>query len=303
MKKIGLIGIIAGLLVIGGLSLAAESSDVEGWEPVSAGPVNGWIAPVSGKGEFYIQSFWFVNSTRGFYDSSGNYTALPDDDKTTARQLYLYMQYGVTDKLSLSGQLLYVKNFVRQTGLEADSAGFGDSNLYALYCLQEEKINKPCVTLLAQLKIPMGRFENANPDSLGTDMLGTGSYDPGVGIILTKKFQPLMLHANLICTVPLKTTVDQVSTKYGAYWNYDAGLEIFISHGFNILLEGNGFAQGKTKTDGASSDDTNSSYIVFGPGIGWSNDQIQTLIALQTTTSGKNTDAINSWVFTVIYSF
>ncbi len=288
---------------MGGLALAAESSDVEGWEPVSAGPVNGWIAPVCDTGELFIQPFWFINNIRGSYDSNGSYTALPDDDKATASQLYLYMQYGVTDKLSLAGQLLYIKNFTRQTGIEADSAGLGDSNLYALYCLQEEEKNKPSVTLLAQLKIPTGKFETANPDSLGTDMMGTGSYDPGLGIILTKNLQPMILYANLICTVPLKATVDQVSTKYGAYWNYDAGMEIFIGHGFNILLEGNGFAQGKTEVEGAAAEDTNISYMIFGPGIGWSNDQVQALIALQTTTSGKNTDAANSWVFTFIYNF
>ncbi len=250
-----------------------------------------------------ILPFLFINNTRGSYDSGGSFTALPDDDKPTARQLYLYMQYGVTDKLSFAGQLLYIKNFTRQTGLEADSAGLGDSNLFALYCLQEENKNKPCVTLLAQLKIPTGKFENANPDSLGTDIIGTGSYDPGVGIIMTKSMQPFVLHADLIYSMPLEATVDQIETKDGAYWNYDAGLEVIIGHGFNILLEGNGFAQGKTVADGTTVDDTNSSYIVFGPGIGWSNDKVQTLIALQTTTSGKNTDAINSWVFTLIYNF
>jgi hypothetical protein len=303
MKKIGLLGLMAGLLLMGRLALSAESSDIEGWEPVSAGSVNTWIAPLCGKGESYIQPFWFINNTRGSYDSNGSFNSLPDDDKATSKQLYLFVQYGLTDKINLAAQTVYQKSFVRQSGVEADSVGLGDSNIYLLYCLQEEKENRPHLTLLTTVKIPTGKFENANIDSLGTDISGTGSYDPGLGLILTKKLQPMVLHADLICTVPLKTTMDQVSTKYGAYWNYDAGLEIFISHGFNILLEGNGFAQGKTAIEGTTIDDTNSSYIVFGPGIGWSNDQVQTLLALQTTTSGKNADAINSWVFTLIYNF
>ncbi len=303
MKQLFLISLMISLLFIEGLAIAAEPAGMEIWEPVSAGPINGWAAPICGKQELYIQSFLFVNNIRGSYDSSGSYLALPDDDKSTATQLYLYLQYGLTDKLSLGGQVLHSKNYVREAGVEVDSMGFGDSNLFALYCLQEEDKNKPCVTLLAQLKIPTGKFENANADSLGTDIMGTGSYDPGLGIILTKQWQPFIIHADLLYTVPLKTTVDQVSTKYGTYWNYDAGLEIFIGHGFNILIEGNGFSQGKTSVEGTTAEDTNYSYVIFGPGIGWSNDQIQTLIALQTTTSGKNTDAVNSWIFTVIYSF
>lgn len=303
MKKYGLCLILAGLLLGVKIILAEEAGNNSDWSPASAGPVNTWIAPLCGKGEAYVQPFWFINDTRGFYDSSGSFNSLPDDDKAISKQLYFFVQYGLNDKFNLAAQTVYQKSFVRQSGVEADSAGLGDSNIYLLYCLQEEKENRPQLTVLTTIKIPTGKFENANIDSLGTDITGTGSYDPGLGLILTKRLRPLIVHADLIYSIPLKATVDQVPTQDGAYWNYDVGVECFLGNGFNILLEGNGFAQGKTEADGAIVDETNSSYFVFGPGIGWSSDQVQTLIALQTTTSGKNTDAVNSLVFTLIYNF
>ncbi len=56
--------------------------------------------------------------------------------------------------------------------------------------------------------------------------------------------------------------------------------------GINLLLQG---------------DKTNS--FIIAPGIGWSNDKIQILLAYQRVMAGTNTDANDSVVATFVYTF
>ena len=83
----------------------------------------------------------------------------------------------------------------------------------------------------------------------------------------------------------------------------DAGLEYFLPKGFNLMLEANGFLQGGMKASGTKTPDSNINYLTIAPGIGWSNDKIQTLIAYQRTLIGKNTDANDSLILTCVYTF
>lgn len=290
------------LVAISCLSVPVFAAE-EDWCPPSAGPVTTWTAPVCSKGDFVTQPIMFFVNARGTYDNSGDYSSLPDDDKSTSNQFVIFMQYGITDRLELDGQVVYQKNFTRQAGLEADSAGLGDSYLFARYCLKEETSNLPQVTLVGQLKMPTGKFESLNPDALGTDARGSGSYDPGLGLIMTKRTKPFIIHADASVSQPLKVDVDDMPTKYGTCLNGDIGIECFIYQGLNLLFEANGFYQGKTDLDGTKVDNSNSEYLMLTPGIGWSNDKVQTLLAYQRIVSGKNTDAIAALVLTLVYTF
>ena len=294
---------IALILLLTGCFAIPVFSAEEGWCPSSAGPVTTWTAPVCSKGDFVTQPIIFFVNTRGTYDNYGNYSSLPEDDKSNSNQLVIFMQYGLTDRLELDGQAVYQKNIVRQSGVEADSAGLGDSYLFARYCLKEETSNLPQVTLVGQLKVPTGKFENLNPAVLRTDARGSGSYDLGLGIILTKRTKPFIIHADASVSQPLKVDVDNIPTKYGAYLNGDIGIECFIYQGLNLLFEANGFYQGETDLAGTKMDDSNSEYLMLTPGIGWSNDQVQALLAYQRIVSGKNTDATAALVLTLVYTF
>lgn len=76
-----------------------------------------------------IQPFSFYNRTRGTFDSDGNYNSLPDDDKKYQFQQQLFLQYGLTDRFEIDGQVVYQENFAQQGGGDAHSNGFGDSYL------------------------------------------------------------------------------------------------------------------------------------------------------------------------------
>ena len=155
--------------------------------------------------------------------------------------------------------------------------------------------------------MPTGKYENADPDKLGADLMGAGSgggsWAPGFGVTLTKKIKPFVLHADTVISFPQRVSVDGVKTRYADYLNYDFGIEYLLPKGFNLMLETNGFLQGDRKEDGERSPGSDVNYLTVAPGIGWSNDNIQTLIAYQRVLTGTNTDANDSIIATFVYTF
>lgn len=232
---------------------------------------------------------------------------MPKADKKYQYQQQLFLQYGLTDRLEIAGQIVYQENYIKQDDLKAHANGLGDSYLFLRYCAIEERNYLPHITGLFQLKLPTGKYEHADPNKLGTDLMGAtsggGSYDHGYGINLTKKIKPFVLHADAIYSFPLEVKMGGTKTKYARYLNYDFGIEYFLPKGINLMLEFNGFLQGDKKQDGDRVPVSDINYLTLAPGIGWSNDKIQTLLAYQRTLAGTNIDANDSVVITFVYTF
>jgi hypothetical protein len=142
-----------------------------------------------------------------------------------------------------------------------------------------------------------------DPDKLETDSMGNGSWDPGFGFILTKKIKPFIFHADAVFSFPQKVMIDGVKTRYASYTNYDFGVEYFLPKGFNLILEANGSLQGDIWQDGQRVASTAQNYLTVSPGIGWSCDRVQLLLAYQRVVAGVNTDANDSVVLTGVYTF
>ncbi|MDE2026911.1 MAG: hypothetical protein KGJ11_00040 [Candidatus Omnitrophica bacterium] len=288
-----------------GLCLAQGEQD--NWNPVTPGPATTWTATLCGKGKFVIQPFIFDNITRGIFNDQGHYEALPHGNKKSQLQEQLFTQYGITDRLEIDALTVYQENFIKQDVLKAKSQGFEDSHLIGRYCLLEAAGLCPHVTGLVGLKVPTGKYQHANPDKFGTDLMGAisggGSWDPEVGIIIEEKLKPFLVHFDAIYSFPQEVSVDEVKTKYSNYLNYDVGVEYVLPRGFNLMVELNGFAQGDRWQDGARMPLTDIKSLTFAPGIGWSNDKIQILLAYQRVFAGTNTDANDSVVATFIYTF
>jgi len=282
---------------------ALLSATQEEWNPPSAGPVTTWTAPLCGKGKFVVQPFIFYNHTRGTFNSEGKYHGLDSSNKQYQYQEQIFMQYGITDRLEIDAQTTYQQNYLKDGSLKAHDAGLGDSYLFLRYCAFEEKGWVPNVAGLLQIKMPTGKYQHLDPNKLGTDSMGTGSWDPGVGIIMTKKLKPFIFHADAVYSFPQRTDIDDVKTRYANYLNLDGGVEYFLPKGFNLMFEVNGYIQGDQWSDGSRNPGTATQYLNICPGIGWSNDKIQTLIAYQGTLIGKNTDANDSVVLTCVYTF
>ena len=275
----------------------------DAWNPISIGPVITWTAPLCGKGEFMIQPFFFHSMTRGVFDAKGSYDSLPDGDKKYQFQQQLFAQYGITDRLEIDGQLIYQENFAKQDGSSANSHGFGDSYLFLRHCIVEEMGWLPHITGLFQLKLPTGKYQHADTDKLETDLMGTGSYDHGYGLILSKRIKPFILHADATYSITEAVRVDGVETNYGNYLNYDFGIDYFLPKGFDLLFEINGFLQGDKEGDGAKIPASDSNSLTSTTGVSWSNGKFQALLGYQRAHVGANADANDAVVFTLIYPF
>ena len=284
-------------------AFADETVNSGEWNPSSLGPITTWTAPLCEKGKLTTQPFFFYNHTRGRFNDTGHYDALPEGEQKRQYQQQLFMQYGLTGRLEIDAQTIYQENFKKQDELKAHSEGLGDSYFFTRYCLWEEQRWLPQVTGIAQVKIPTGKYQHADSDKLGADLMGTGSWDPGFGVILTKKVKPFIFHADAIYSVPQEVKINGANTQYANYLNLDFAVEYFLPKGFNLMVEANGFMQGEQKEDGERSQDLDSRSLTVCPGIGWSNDTFQTLLAYQRIVAGKNTDANDSVVLSVVYTF
>jgi len=309
LRRVIFLTVICFSIIIVRVNVFAEelSSNQGEWNPPSVGPVTTWTAPLCGKGKFVIQPFFFYNITRGSFNSEGHYDGLPEGDRKYQYQQQLFLQYGITDRLEIDGQTVYQENHIKQADTKARDNGFGDSYLFLRYCAIEEKGWLPATVAFLQLKIPTGKYQHADPNKLGADLMGAtsggGSWDQGFGINLTKKIRPFIFHADALYSFPQQVRVDGIKTHYANYLNYDIGVEYFLPKGFNLMLEANNFLQGDRREDGGRVPSTDIKYFTISPGIGWSNDKIQTLLAYQRVVLGTNTDANDSVVFTCVYTF
>ena len=295
------------ILVCVSCAIALESTDVEKtteWNPPAPGPLNGWSAPLLSSKEFVLQPIFYYYHTRGVFNEDSAYKSYKDGERSHQYAYDLVLYCGITDKLEIDFEGFYYENY---RGLPSDAnanaGNFGDSIIYARYCLQEEKDWIPCVTALAQMKFPTGKYQKEDPDKLGTEITGTGSYDQGYGVILTKKIKPLILHADFIYNLPAITRVNSIKTKYGDYVNYDFAVEWILPKGFNLLFETNFYQQGDQRDDGEYMSDTNANFVQLVPGIGWSCEKFKVLFCYQRTIAGKNTNVNDSFACTLIYTF
>jgi len=279
----------------------------EEWNPPSIGPVTTWTAPTCEQGKLIAQPFFYFNRTRGVFNSESNYKSYANKNSKWQWQEQLFLQYGLTEKWEIDALGTYQQNIRKIDGASAESAGFGDTYIYSSYCVFMEKGWLPCIAAWFQLKMPTGKYQKVDPAKLGTDLNGAttggGSYDHGYGFVVTKHIKPFIIHADALWNFPLLARVDDVKTQYGDYAKYDLGAEYFFYKGFNLMFEINALVQGDRKEDGDYISDSNQRSLTICPGIGWSNDKIQMLLAYQRTIAGTNTDVNDSIIFTFAYTF
>jgi hypothetical protein len=284
-------------------ALQEAPASQEEWNPPSAGSITTWTAPLCGKGALVIQPFFFYSHTRGEFDSTGHYNAFPKDDEEYQFQQQLFLQFGIIDRLEIDALAVYQENYISVGRVKKHASGFGDSFLFLRYCALEEKRWLPHITALLQLKMPTGKYQHEDSEKLGADIMGTGSWDPGFGLIVTKKLKPFIFHADVIYSFPQRVRINGIKTWYANYLNCDFAVEYFLSKGFNLMVEANAFFQGDIKEDGVRIPNSNVKYLIISPAIGWSCDKFQILLGYQRVVMGTNTDANDSVAITCVYTF
>ena len=280
--------------------LAADEAE---WSPTSIGPVTTWTAPLCGAKNWYAIPRFYFTSFKKQYDNNGDKQSVGDDSTLTQQQQMIFAAYGLTDKLELNAQVALVQNHATIGDQTANSTGWADSYLILRDCFLMEQDKTPCLTGMLQLKLPTGQYQHAEADKLGTDITGTGSTDLGIGLVATKKLKPVILHGDLSIFHPFEVTADEVKVQYGNWVTYDLGAEYFIENGVNLMLELNGFWQGKEEDDGTTVDESDVSYLQLSPGIGYTYKSFTTLLAYQMPLSGKNSLINETWILNFMVSF
>ena len=304
-KFVYLIFLIFGVLLF---TLEAGAADPESteWNPFTPGPIT--TQPVlCPKGRMMVQPYFYYNHTRGAFNSEGHYKALPAGQVKDQYVEQLYLQYGITGNLDVTALTNYQQNYAKQDGLKARDNGVGDSFLWLRYRAIDETCRLPAITGLFQLKIPSGKYQHADPNKLSMDLTGDisggGSWAPGFGISLIKKIKPCILYFDTIYSFPQNVSIDDDTTRYGNFLNIDGAVEYFLPKGFNLLLEVNGFLQGDRRQAGSRAPATDVKYLTIIPGLGWSCEQLQVVLAYQRVAVGANTNANDSVILTFMHTF
>lgn len=292
------------LFCVGGANAEEEMHESEVWEPTTPGPFTTFTAPLIEKNKFAIQPLYFFQISRGIFDGDGRYNSLPSGDYKYHQVIQLYTQYGVTEKIEVNAQPSWDMHNIKYDDRSAETAGFGDFLMNVRYCGIDESAWCPRITGLFQVKFPTGKYEEADEDKLGGDILGTGSTDYTYGFSFTKGIKPVVWHLDLLYTnIPSPVKIDGIKIVYDDIYTVNGAFEWIFYKKLNLLGELLWQAQGDSKWDGNYMPSTSKSSLILSIGIGYSEKYWQMLVGYQRTLLGENVDANDIIAGTVIIVF
>ncbi|MCI0411798.1 transporter [bacterium] len=209
---------------------------------------------------------------------------------------FLGVAYGITDNLTLSFRLPYVdRQDIREGELEdgvpevhshGNSHGIGDITFFSQYGFLELVSARVETALLAGLKIPSGTTDAKDQNGIvfeAEHQPGSGSWDPLIGIAVTKRFNGASVDANLLYTF---STEGAQETDLGDLLNYNLAVSYRLngrehhdegsqhdhaethSHvAWDFVLEANGEWRQKQTIDGIADSHSGGSLLYLAPGI------------------------------------
>lgn len=296
------IAVVTLVVVVFSNSIAHAHCPVFGGGLGIAGPVTAFSAPTLPQGK------WSVG-LRTEYVSYDQLSATELDRSAMEGQTAHAMKsqlvyslcgaYGITDDLTVGLSLPYVQ----RDGIEAvhfdnamgmmmvhdvgDSNGIGDLTVFAQYRFVRKLYEGIDASLLAGLKTPTGVTDNTSGGQrIGTEhQPGSGSWDPFVGLALSKRFERFSLHAGGAYTVASKGTRDTnlgdraqanlaVAYRFGGKADYgecDQVYEYFYPDSrsrwlADLVLELNGQWQDKAVVSGVRDDSWGGTLLYLSPG-------------------------------------
>jgi hypothetical protein len=153
----------------------------------------------------------------------------------TALLLNANLSYGLTDDLDLIMVIPYYFGYdMRTTDMgntinDGDSIGFGDISLLAKYRFLNIEEHDFTMAAIAGIKMPTGDTNQKNEFGylLGSDdQPGSGSWDPIMGLALSKRFGKINLDSNVLYLLSTEGKQDTIS-----------GDQVFFNLGLSRKLE------------------------------------------------------------------
>jgi len=148
-------------------------------EPWLTGPIITPSARVVPQGHFNLEPYFFWTTAHGVYDNHGHVVKTPVFHQALTQMVY---KVGLTENIDLEGLFQWAYN--RTEGQSASV--FGDIPVgFDIQLLKEGK-STPYLKVTIQETFPTGKYNNLDPNKLGTDRGGFGTYATTVGIGASK---------------------------------------------------------------------------------------------------------------------
>jgi hypothetical protein len=186
------------------------------------------------------------------------------------------ISYGITNDVMIHARVPYVhRNNIEESEPpdevhgHGDAKGFGDLSLYLHHRFYKSSGNDLEATILAGLKVPTGR--TTDKDDHGEKFEaefqpGSGSWDPSLGIAVTRRLGNFALDANLLYTLVTEGTQD---TDLGDTFAYNLALSYRALKApviLDLIAEANGIWLAKEKIDGHKDENSGGNVILISPG-------------------------------------
>lgn len=215
------------------------------------------------------------------------------------------LSYGVTGHFTLSASLPYLRRDDLRAGEHSHSggtvsntaealgsvSGFGDVSIIGQYQFAHSHSRGWGLAMIGGIKLPTGATHRISGDGerLETEhQLGTGSWDPMLGIAGSKRWGPISLDSNLLYQFATKGAQDtelgdrlslNAAFSFGLANGHDRHINRDDDHGhgsWTLVLEANGEWEGQQTISGEIENESGGTVIYLSPGIrfgsahGWS---------------------------------
>ncbi len=203
--------------------------------PLFTGPLLAPSGYVVQKGHFNIQPYYTYFVINGFYDSSWDVVSkTPFINSSIALPFKVGLGYG----LDIGLNPLIVSQFTNNQ----KTYGLSDWGFSLGYQLYNAKLSDflPGLKLAFRLSLPIGKYQNLNPQKLRTDALGDGSWWSGVGLSSSKLWYLKGIHFfELRAAITYFISTPVKIKGYNFYGgSYDTNATMHIGNRLNVNLAG-----------------------------------------------------------------
>lgn len=294
--------VLLGAATAAGSALAGPDAT---WRPTTSGPFVTMTAPLAPRGALTLQPLVFAAFQNGSFDSSSRLAALEGSGQSLS--FNLFAEYTFAERSAAGAQLTVLHNRRVHAGQAASATGVGDGLVFVRHELpvpQEKWL--PALSVLAQAKVPLGKARAAAPSKLGTDLLGTGTWDLTAGIDLTEYLEPVVLHLDLFASASLETSLDGAATQPGPAFVWAASAEVplplpFWPHRWGLMVEVSGRFQAEAHVEGRRVPGSHVREVTLGAGVELIfSDGLQALFGYQRTLWGTNIPSVDTFGVTLV---
>ncbi len=279
MLKKTFTAVITFLYLMPGTVLAHHAPVVTGTS--QAGPVLTTSAATLQKGRLALTLQASYVNMDDFSDSELRGYAEQGNDVHTFDYLYsvsAVAAYGFTDDLTLSLRIPYNSiNNIREAHSDepdeihqhGDSRGIGDMSVLAHYRFLKMPSRQLESAVIFGIKVPTGKTDDKDihGERFETEhQPGSGSWDPIIGVAVTKRFEKISLDAALRYTLVTEGSQD---TDLGDLMNYDLSVSYHVQGKLplDLVLEANGEWKQKQKIDGSKDENSGAHVLYLSPGM------------------------------------